>query len=168
MSGAYLADMISSYTHCRGQLGTALMDFLIASRQEIRDGLVVRQPYAVISISDPDKPRPRIRRPATFRGVLHVQFHDAVPVDDFELPEEVVLMTADHAREIWQFVDRYRTVAKLFLVHCEQGASRSPAVAAAIAKVLGEDESRFFKEYVPNEYVYKLLLSVKQELDASG
>jgi hypothetical protein len=36
--------------------------------------------------------------------------------------------------------------------------SRSPAVAAAICKGLGGDDRRFFREYQPNEFVYRLVL----------
>jgi hypothetical protein len=44
-------------------------------------------------------------------------------------------------------------------VHCELGMSRSPAVAAAICLGLGEDSTRFFEEYQPNQFVYRLVLA---------
>jgi len=40
-----------------------------------------------------------------------------------------------------------------------QGMSRSPAVAAAICLGLGEDSTRFFEEYQPNQHVYRLALA---------
>ena len=39
---------------------------------------------------------------------------------------------------------------------------QSPAVAAAICKVLDGDGSQFFDEYVPNQYIYDLLIYVAE------
>ena len=44
------------------------------------------------------------------------------------------------------------------VVECEQSMSRSLAVAAAICKALGGNDSKFWLEYQPNEYVYRLVL----------
>ena len=129
------------------------MQFIVASRQEIVQGVAVREPFAVISITDPGTPRPRIRKPVLFRGALFLKFHDAEDVHP-----DIVLMTPQQARRIWRFVLDQLPNVGAFVVHCEQGASRSPAVAAAICKTLGGDDSRFFQEYVPNRYVYDLLL----------
>ena len=136
------------------------MRFIVASRGEIERGIVVRTPYAVVSITDPDNPRARIPKSAGFRGVLHVQFHDAVPVDGEVLPQDIVLMTTEHAEKIWRFVARHQDQVGTIVVHCEQGMSRSPAVAAALADRLGGNSVRFFREYQPNEYIYGLMLSV--------
>jgi hypothetical protein len=38
--------------------------------------------------------------------------------------------------------------------------SRSPAVAAAIARKLGIDETRFWDEHQPNRYVYELMVKI--------
>ena len=109
---------------------------------------------SVISISDPEKRRPRIRKPILFRGVLFLKFHDA----EEQSNPNVVLMTARQARRIWQFVTERLDEIGTLVVHCEQGASRSPAVAAAVCRALGRDDSRFFQEYVPNRYVFNLVL----------
>jgi predicted protein tyrosine phosphatase len=135
------------------------MKFIVAGREEIEQGFVVRTEYVVISIADPGKRRPRIRKPCGFRDVLFLQFHDAMPDDGVEPTEEIVLMTTDHAAAIWEFVNRYRDTVGTIVVHCEQGMSRSPAVAAAISTVLGEPEKRFFREYAPNQYVYELMIA---------
>jgi predicted protein tyrosine phosphatase len=143
--------------------GSVIMKFIVASRGEIERGIIVRHPYIVISISDPGTPPPRVRRPPAFRDVLHLQFHDEEPVEGFKSPRDIVLMSEEQAREIREFVDRYRDDVGAIVVHCEQGASRSPAVAAALAKALGEDGDRFFFEYVPNQYVYNLVLAAASE-----
>lgn len=135
------------------------MDFIVGGRQEIERGIIVRTPYVIISIRDPGKRKPKIRKPTGLLDVLYLQFHDAVPDERIPLPEKVVLMTEEHAKQIWDFVLRYRDRAGTIVVHCEQGMSRSPAVAAAIALYLGENDSRLLEEYHPNEYVYDLLRS---------
>lgn len=139
------------------------MDFIIAGREEIEAGIPVRTSYVVISITDPDKGPAKIPRASGFRGVLRLEFHDAVPVPGFTLPSEIVLMTRDHAEAIWQFVQEWYKEVETIVVHCEQGMSRSPAAAAAICKVFGGDGRQFFREYVPNRFVYSTLIVVAED-----
>ena len=84
-------------------------------------------------------------------------------VTGFALPSEIVLMNEGHARAIWQFVQEWCNKVETIVVHCEQGMSRSPAVAAAICKVLGDDDRQFFREYMPNRYICDLLMTVAEE-----
>ena len=129
------------------------MKLIVAGREEIERGVRVREPYAVISITDPGTQRPRICKPILFRGALFLKFHDA---EEQSQPDTVLMKPAD-AKRIWRFVGEHHDEIGTLVVHCEQGGSRSPAVAAAIAKSLGDDDSRFFQEYVPNLYVYQML-----------
>jgi predicted protein tyrosine phosphatase len=133
------------------------MEFMVVSRDEIEQGIIVRTAYVVISITDPGSPVPRIIKSAGFRDALRLRFHDAVPGTDTILPNNVVLMTSDHARQIWDFVFNYQDRVDTVVVHCEQGMSRSPAIAAALAGTFDDNNDRFFLEYQPNEYVYKLM-----------
>ena len=89
------------------------------------------------------------------RGVLFLRFHDA----DEQASDDIVLMTSRQARRIWQFIDQYAAEIGALIIHCEQGTSRSPAVAATICKMLGGDPAPFFAGFSPNRYVYNLLLS---------
>ena len=132
------------------------MQFIVVGRDEIEDGVVVREPYAVVSISDPGSRKPRLRQPILFRGALFLKFHDAEP--EAQQHPDIVLMKPAHAKRIWNFFREQQDKIGALVVHCEQGASRSPAVAAAICKTLGDDNSRFFEEFVPNRYVYELVL----------
>ena len=140
------------------------MQLIVVGRNEIERGIVVRTPYVVISIVDPQSRPARLRRSAGFRDELSLRFHDAEPSEDLPLPSEVVLMTQDQAKAIWDFVLRYRDRVGTIVVHCEQGMSRSPAVAAAICKALGGNEEPFFRKYAPNQYVYELLLATAPNL----
>jgi predicted protein tyrosine phosphatase len=135
------------------------MKFIVGGRHEIERGIIVRTPYVIISISDPGKKKARIRKPTGLLDVLYLQFHDAEPEKGLPLSKEVVLMTKKHAKQIWNFVLRYRDQVGTIVVHCEQGMSRSPAVAAAIALHLGADDRRLTRDYQPNKYIYNLMVS---------
>ena len=56
---------------------------------------------------------------------------------------------------VWQFVEERREAGEdYFVVHCDAGVSRSPAVAAAISLALTENVGNFFEDFVPNLYVF--------------
>ena len=130
------------------------MEFIVTDRASIEQGIVIRTACVIISIHDADKPPAKIPQRVGMRGVLYVCFDGAVP----EPGSERQHMTADDATAIWNFVQRHREEVGTIVCHCEQGMSRSPAVAAALSRLLGEDGSRFFQEYHPNEYVSLLML----------
>jgi predicted protein tyrosine phosphatase len=133
--------------------------FKVTDRYSIERGIRVRTSYVVISIRDPGKPKPRIPKPSGFRAVLYLAFHDAEPSETLALPENIVLMTKGQARKVWKFVRRWEGQVGSIVVHCEQGMSRSPAVAAAICRALGGDHQYFFDEYQPNQYIFQLMNS---------
>jgi predicted protein tyrosine phosphatase len=87
---------------------------------------------------------------------LRLHFPDA-DVASEQFPEGL-LFAPEHAREIWDFVLRHRDVERV-VIHCDAGISRSPAVAAALARVLNGDDVEFFAgRYRPNMRVYTLRL----------
>ena len=54
------------------------------------------------------------------------------------------------------------------IVNCEAGISRSAGVAAALANIINEDDSRYFKEYLPNMLVYRKILEAAQDTSYFG
>jgi predicted protein tyrosine phosphatase len=140
------------------------MNFIAVSRQEIEHGIVVRTPYIVVSISDPKTRRPRIRKSAGFRDAMFLKFHDAAPDSGtVPRPAEIVFMTKSQAKRIWRFVLGHKQNIGTVVVQCEQGMSRSPAIAAALCQALGADSVRFFREYQPNEYIFALMCSCRPD-----
>lgn len=137
--------------------GTADMKIMVTDRQTIESGMVVRSPYIVVSIRDPGTPKPRIPRTSALREVLHVAFHDAEPVAGLTTPAEIVFMKSSQARAIWKFVRRHKDAVGSIVCHCEQGMSRSPAVALALAEALGSRTGQIRANYQPNQYVYGLM-----------
>ena len=133
------------------------MKFIITDRVTIQSGIVVRTPYIVVSIYTPTMPRPVIPRRLGLKAVLFTSFHDAEPTEGFALPPDIVLMTLKQAKAIWRFVKRHQAAVGSIVCHCEQGMSRSPAVALALAETLGGDVAYIRDNYQPNQYVYGLM-----------
>ena len=133
------------------------MQFLVHDRESIERGIVVKTAYVLISIRDPDRPEVRVRRSAGMLDALFLAFHDAEPVSGSKLPNQIRLMQPDDATKIWDFAQQYRSEAGTIVCHCEQGMSRSPAVAIALAEALDGDADAIRAESQPNQYVYELL-----------
>ena len=62
------------------------MEFIVVGREEIESGILARNPYIVISITDPGSKPAKIPRTVGLRDILRLEFHDAEPVNDFTLP----------------------------------------------------------------------------------
>jgi predicted protein tyrosine phosphatase len=139
------------------------MKFIVTDRQSIEAGLAVRTPYIVVSIYTPGRPRPEIGRRCGLKAILYASFHDAEPAEGFTLPPDLILMTQDQARAIWEFVKRHERNIGSIVCHCEQGISRSPAVAIALAEVFGSDVSQIKATSDPNRHVYRLMCQTINE-----
>jgi predicted protein tyrosine phosphatase len=133
------------------------VEIIIADRNQIERGIVVRMAYVVISIRDPGTRRPRIPKTAGLRGTLYLRFHDAEPVRGEILPSDIVPMTERDARRIWAFLHAHIAQIGAIVIHCEQGASRSAGVATAVADVLGIDLADELIWTQPNRFVYELV-----------
>jgi predicted protein tyrosine phosphatase len=143
------------------------MQFQVHDRRAIERGFVVPVAYILISIRDPDKPSVRYRRPSGLRDVLSLAFHDAEPCRRVELPTGIRLMQEEDAAKIWNFVKKHRGSVGAIVCHCEQGMSRSPAVALALADAFGEEHEaeRIRLDSQPNQYIYDLL---RKAIQADG
>ena len=135
------------------------MQFHVHDRRTVERGFVIPEAYILISIRDPDKPGVRYRRPSGLRDVLSLAFHDAEPCRRVKLPTGVQLMQEQDAINIWKFVKQHRGSVGAIVSHCEQGMSRSPAVALALADAFGEEDEaeRIRLDSQPNQYIYDLL-----------
>jgi len=133
--------------------------FVVYSRLQILR-LDLQESHAVISIREPGSDMPAIPRNELCRGILSLSFHD------LHRPErpDVILFTAEHAREIFDFFTAVRPELETLVIHCEAGISRSAAVAAALSRATIGADSFFFEHYAPNPLVYSTLLAVWREL----
>jgi predicted protein tyrosine phosphatase len=113
-------------------------------------------PWACISIGSEPGDWPKINKCQQV-DILQIAFAD------IDLPRRTghILFTEAHAQQIWDFVEKVWDQVDLLMVHCLAGQSRSPAVAAAIAKIKYNDDMMYFRLYTPNSLVYNTLLKVK-------
>lgn len=112
--------------------------------------------HIIISITTTADDVARLPVCATTLGVLRLSFFDLDQRAEGVREED--LFSRDHAALIWDFVTEHRPRIERVIVHCDAGYSRSPAVAAALARVFEGDDSAFFRRYQPNRRVYRALL----------
>lgn len=134
------------------------MNFLVLSRKDIESGIDIPEDFLVISITDPTDINGREQRvariPATknCRGIIREQFHDIE-----ESREDGVLMDESQAKRIVRFVLDNASKVRTIVVHCEAGICRSSAVAAAFSMFFNGNDQEFFKAFIPNKRVYRLI-----------
>ena len=85
-------------------------------------------------------------------GLLRLVFSDTLD------PGTPNAFTQSLAVEILDFVEQMWDEADVFLIHCEAGLSRSPAVAAALSRIYYNDDGPWLELDFPNGLVYRLLI----------
>ncbi len=110
-------------------------------------------PWGCISVANTEEDFARLHRRRR-KVLLQLAFADiACPAPGYQL------FRTSHAHDILDLVTHYWRRIRTLMVHCEAGLSRSPAVAAAIARLKFGDDSEFFAEpYTPNPLVYGTIL----------
>lgn len=120
-------------------------------------------PTLIISISSMDTKVPNIlerhkKENKNIISVIYAQFDD---IDSgTEVHGEIPMMKSD-AKHIVDGIEHNINRIQQIIVHCDAGYSRSPAVAAAIAKAFGIDDEEYFSggRYCPNRHVYRTMLN---------
>ena len=133
----------------------------------------ITEPHVVISVYTPGGIPANVVRNEHCRGVLPVCFDDIARTafrDDMKIAEaertmkrHLVFFDETIANAILDFVRKHReTGVETFVVHCNHGENRSPAIAAALLNIAGErkqaDEFRESLRFTPNKEVYDILL----------
>lgn len=133
------------------------MDFFVYSRGAFESLTPHDVPHVIISITTTIDDPARIPESEHTRGVLRLVFPDLdLPAPD--APKDIFGLA--HANAIWDFVEAHRDHVDRIILHCDAGISRSPGVAAALAKCLTGDDADYFRRYRPNMRVYRTLLEV--------
>lgn len=121
-------------------------------------------PHIVISIHDPsDSPAPLAENSAR-RAVLNLAFHDwddkqKITIENMENKNSYVFFSEKQAREVFHFVQTWAAHVEIIICQCDAGISRSAGMAAALSRILNGMDEYFFKHYVPNSRVYRLMLN---------
>lgn len=137
------------------------MKFLITNRH----GITYLKPevdHIVISICAPGYLFPDLPENERRLGLLQLKFVDLDRVDIAkQMGQEHLLMTKDQAKEILSFVNEFKDEVNLIICQCDAGISRSSGTAAALSKILNNDDKWVFDSinYAPNMYVYRLLIN---------
>jgi predicted protein tyrosine phosphatase len=123
-------------------------------------------PHVIVSITSSEADQARIPQSPHCRALLRLVFADADAKTE-SIAEEFLFSRA-HARAIWDLVSEHLPHIERFIVHCDAGMCRSPAVAAAVAKVLTGDDAEYFRRYRPNMRVYRTMLATYHEEKADA
>ncbi len=143
------------------------MDVYVYSRSAFEAVRPHEVPHVIVSITSAPDDLARIRHNPRCLGVLRLSFPDAETAS--EQYAESTLFSAADADAIWRFVLEHRERIERIIVHCDAGVSRSPAVAAALLRVLdGDDATLFGGRYRPNMRIYRMLLEDHAKRTASS
>ena len=137
------------------------MRFLITNRHGIHY-LRPEVDHIVISICEPESSFPDLPENNKRLGLLQLKFTDLDRLDlAKEIGQEHLLMTRDQAKKVLSFVNEYKNKIKLIICQCDGGISRSSGTAAALSKILNNDDEWVFssRNYIPNIHVYRLLIN---------
>lgn len=130
------------------------MEILIKDRYSAQDYVASHgnQPLAVISISGGWDSKPEFKE--SVNHIIHYsEFNDV-------LEGYPGFITIKQAVSVAGFILTLPVTTHTLLVHCQQGVSRSAAVAAAIMTHFTNDASSVFDntKYTPNQDVYQIVL----------
>ncbi|MEZ4253826.1 MAG: hypothetical protein R3B99_36945, partial [Polyangiales bacterium] len=132
------------------------MKLVVHSRPAIEASTPPEEAHVVISITTTADDAAVLPDAPSRVAVLRLVFPDA-DVAVAGLSKDA-LFSSDHADRVWDFLDAHRDAITCVVLHCDAGMSRSPGVAAAIARVEHGDDTFFFRRYHPNMRVYRTLL----------
>ena len=135
------------------------MEIVVKSRDALPEIAGLGAPLAVVSVSDRPDDFPEVPASCDCRGALRLSFDDVeAGLDLFADGRPVRPFSAHQARQVAAFVLGLPAEVCALVFQCEAGLSRSPAMAAAVSRSMGLDDLRFFRMYIPNRLVYRLVL----------
>jgi len=145
------------------------INFKVLSRKEAEADWVqekITEPHILISIygtTGGDSTPAEIPDNENRVELLKVCFDDLSDrhreiLDNREEKNNYIFFSEDHARNILNFVEKNIDKVDLIVVHCFAGVCRSVACAAALSKILNNEDDRIFKSGVPNMLVYSTIL----------
>ena len=135
------------------------VDFLVLNRYQVAE-VTPDVPYLIISVTDPEREEAVLAESPHRRAVLRLRFHDKG--NRRPLAAGKIVMTPEEAHNVLAFVKTHLAEVKLIVCQCEGGISRSAAIAAALSRILQDEDRFFFQHYAPNAWIYDTLLEAAE------
>jgi predicted protein tyrosine phosphatase len=146
-----------NYDDSESRFGQPINGKLLVVGKAAANGFVSDKPWACISIGCEPGDWPKINK-YQLVDWLRIAF------DDIDKPNgDKILFDKSHATQIWDFVESVWDKVDLLLIHCLAGTCRSPAVAAAVAKIKYDDDSLYFRLHTPNMLVYRTMMEYRNK-----
>ena len=136
----------------------------VMSRSRAEDYTLDRhdQLSVIISINNIDDRLARVGKTSYNKvlDVLYCKFDDTDKLDGNNYG-----ITKYDTMQIKEFVNKYKDIVDIIIVHCGAGQSRSAGIAGAILKYLYNDDTQIFNNhsYTPNMRCYRMLLEAFME-----
>lgn len=113
--------------------------------------------YAYISIMDSDQSPSKLpQESGECIGILRICTDDVL--DGTNQGRITVPFEQHHASAVLDFWNSVKNDIDILVVHCNGGQCRSPAIAAAITRIEGGDDGKWFETKRPNIRVYRAIL----------
>lgn len=140
-----------------------MYNFLVANRNSVTNMSFMDKvnsqeiPFVLISILSPEYANNElnISKGKYCQDHLTIKFHDINydgSVNSLKpVKKTITPINENHARELIKLVLKWKDTVNNFIVHCEAGMSRSPAVALALSEILnGKDNPEKFVKTIYN------------------
>lgn len=119
------------------------------------------EPFAIISITDPQNRHRVLPSDRNCTGVLRLAFSDVeARAAALHITSPYwTAFTQETGRQIAEFVcEQIGAGTRLIVAQCDAGMSRSAGVASALSQFYNHDEAFFIVHYRPNRWVRRLTL----------
>lgn len=147
------------------------MNIIALSRAEASHSIPRESGCYMISITEPDELPPPLH--SDWKDVLHITCDDI----DQELEStpiirngvtvahrELLLFSKEQARDILDFVEKYKDSIGILAIHCHAGISRSVGVHVALEKIYNTKDV-YSKYPCHNKHVTSTILEVNNEYE---
>ncbi|MHA2013337.1 MAG: hypothetical protein ACTSWG_13285 [Candidatus Helarchaeota archaeon] len=147
-------------------MGICIMKILVFNEESIQKAITTEK-HILISVQDPECDFVKLPKLKSRLAWLGLKFFDMdidrlkqkiKDVNNFCAKEKLIPFTHHHAKSILSFVNEWKDKVDYIYVNCVTGISRSAGIAGALNKILNGEDDYYFKHYIPNRYVYRLIL----------
>ena len=118
------------------------IQFIVLDERLIKEYNIAEK-HIVISITSPGYEHPKLPELKSRVGLLQLKFHD-INESFISQGKEYPTFTKEQAKTILKFFYSYKSKINTVVCQCEVGVCRSPAVAGALCKVIGQNDNKFF------------------------